>query len=78
MPTKYEGLAAAIFHEQADPECSKFSRETTEITSFMKKQHTEYVVEQIKIKRTKQEVINEKESTYNNKTDHQGSNHFLI
>ena len=44
----------------------------------MKKQHTEYVVEEIKIKGTKQEIINEKESTYNNKTDHQGSHHFLI
>ena len=71
------GCPARTFHPLQNP-CNKSSRETIEITSFMKKQHTEYVVEEIKIKGTKQEIINEKESTYNNKTDHQGSHHFLI
>ena len=67
MPTRYRELAIAFFHKQAEVKFNNSQRITTEATILTNRQHTEYTVEEVKIKKIKQTIKDEKNNTYNYK-----------
>ena len=67
LPTRYGELAIAFFHKQAEVKFNNSQRITTEPTILTNRQHTEYTVEEVKIKKIKQTIKDEKNNTYNYK-----------
>ena len=56
----YGGLAISIFHKQADVEYSNSRRITTELTSLITVQQTEYTVNSLAFKKIRLEIKKEK------------------